>query len=1236
MFKKQNKIYNFVILCYIKNYFKNEKNIIIFKKYLKINEKNTYKYTFNNSDKLINKIKVIIKDITKSQKSEEIILANLKILAILIFIQEDAKKEINFDTFNILHTPTTIDHLCFSSIRFADNSQINYGSYILSVKYLDRLFKIETISGINKVFTEIDKFHTDYNLKFSEFYKKLDEKINKLNNKNIKYYENLLDLIIEEVKEKNFDEFTNSYKILNSKVNSKNIFENIQNSIIINKWLIPEFLIKIYTLKNFSTLNPDNDIKLLIKLSALWYNFDITNKLKKFEEFKLNPYFSNELINNFKNKIEKFLDTEIKTIKSNIKQKIDSNTTKIDFIFNAPMYINDNPDIQEVYKKFLLNKDSSNILKKLNELKDLFKKKKKTDNMDKKKIKINELKKLKNSKNENPIVIFAKKLLGGKQLKFNNTAELSIEEKRIFVRTYYIPMLYLLYSYYYTKFYNIQKIKTFNIENKFNYDNITLLFDKQNPAMKKINVYLYENFKKGKIEKLAPIDDNLSSDIAEKKDNVIKFLQNIDTVLEKNIDLINERLKKDSQIIYDLEQYINHLIKLESIIYPVKDSLNPPQKDTSSDILDILKTMKKDEITDIDEIYSNYKEAVRLINNVNIDLILRNEYDKEEDIITIININSIGIVKNIRDNINTKKEENIVNQGKYRIFIDKNDKLIDLLDDEKELIIGFLEKVKNNKIYIESTKYKKKFNKIKTDIYGLIRPTNFNNNQIDSEKNNLEDLLNIMYLSIYINEEIEYEYLDLKLNETHIYQKDTKDYEINKKYYIISYKFYIDNILQRFKKEKKDKTKLINKRIEIFKKDIQDLKKKIIFYKETHNRESNVIAQKSKNIIKIEANKKKNLEEARRRETEISQLRSKLSNPQSFRIDQRILTDLARIEPFKNTGNSPPGPTMWTPTSIQGAQSIDISKQEIIEKTISTLMGMLPSDYKRYREQLNKLEKLPIITSTNKNNKKKNLEKNIEDYKKLKSLIEYKIKQTDDILLNISTKKSEFDQKDTDEINFDDFKESYLSAFTALNEISNKIRNINLKILLNNSNNRFYTMLISDTYNVVKNLTEPKNPPKSQNNKKLYVENFIKDVEQIIYIKFNKKIIENKEIAQKLKYIDDGLFITKLNKEIEVLKDMPPDIQNFFKKINLLDTEIWEMIRNIIKEYKENKLIKPSNDSLKNIYKNKYDKYNLSMISIKNYKNTKQSEYTKLIPYTDCIYMYFLRLFSIIEILTKF
>jgi len=825
--------------------------------------------------------------------------------------------------------------------------------------------------------------------------------------------------------------------------------------------------------------------------------------------------------------------------------------------------------------------------------------------MDKKKVKIQELKKTANSKNENPIVIFAKNLLsGGKLLNFKKNIQLTNEEKRIFVRTYYVPMLYLLYSYYYTKFYKVQKIRTFKIENKFNYENMTLLFDKKNPAMKKINVYLYENFKKGKIEKISPIDENISNNIVENKDILIKFLENTNIFLEKYIDLINERSKKNSQIIYDLQQYLTHLNTLMK-------SLNLTNEQKSSDILDILKTIDKTQIN-IDEIYSNYKEALRLINNVNIDLILTNEYDKEEDIITLINFNSIDTATNIINKIKTKIGENGNNKNKYVEFKNKNDKLIDLLDDEKELIIGFLQKVKEDKVQSNTPKYISKFTDIKTKIYEQFKNISFNNKQFNTDKNNIEDLLNIIYRSIYISEDIENEYLNLKLKQTH-----TRDEQIKNKS-IISFKFYIDNIFQRLKKEKKDETKIVDKKVEIFKKDIQDLKKKISTNKELHERESNTIAQKSKNIVKIDTDKKRENDERLKIKKIIDDKKAAL---QKFEREDQLYKDYKEdISKLSGYSSAPSQPFFLKSKKI--AIPIDnLNSMNKIQRKIKELdeaKNSIPQ-YKALKESIESLEtknQTNIKNRESQDKKKKELEKNIEDYKKLKSLIEYKIKQTDDVLLNISSKKAEFNKKNKEEINFDEFKESYLSAFRSLNEISNTVKTINSKIKLNNSKNRFYLMLIGDSNNILKKILE--NP--------MEYKTFINDIQ---------KVIENKEKAIELKPGENELFIKKLNKEIEVLKDMPSDVQFFFKKINTLDTEIWNMISNIIKEF--NNLNKNTTNITKNnnIYKIKYDEYNTYMEKIEVSNNKTVSNYNKLIPYTDCIYMYFLSLFSIIEILTS-
>ena len=743
--------------------------------------------------------------------------------------------------------------------------------------------------------------------------------------------------------------------------------------------------------------------------------------------------------------------------------------------------------------------------------------------------------------------------------------------------------------------------------------------------------------------------------------NFLKDKSNKEQIFSLMKDIFKQEFIKDSNTqqggsYYSdiIEQLLIFLEKLTE--QQISDIQKDQGFDSETDILDLAKIISSNTYPlNLDQIYITYKEAVQLINKVNIDLILNNEYEREEDIITRINLNSGFTVGKIIENINDKIELKNLLKDQYKVLFKKNEELVDILDDEKELIRGFFERLADEKLVNKSSiilKYKDKFKDIKDKLYSFLNNLNFSEKKIDTEKkNNLVDLIKIIYRSIYINEEIENNYLQIKCN-----QKDALFISYNKRNGTIllpsssinasfkkkimdikieDYQFYIDNILQRYKKEDKDKTKLIEKRMSIFKKDIEDLKKKLQNDKEIHERDSEVIAQKSREIAKIDAEKKKEQVEKVTRQKQIdefSRKKDKLEKEDPIKKYKSEIDTLERITVFPYVSR------------IIGQITNQPSKEDAIDSLKKKIQG--DQKYRSISNAISSLVNIDIIKQTNikqQNEKKDKLEKEIEQFTKLKNLIEYQIKQVDSILSNITSQKSEFNKKEKDKMNFDEFKESFLTTYQSLIEISKKVKDINNKISLNNSKNRFYKLLDQD-----KSLKEQLNKSSKElqfKNDKDKQNKLIKTFENYLYVKLNKVPIQNKKNESLVKKEENTIFMVKLKKELEVLKDMPSDIKLFFDKIYKLDTEIWKMIYDILQNrIKENR----GDNSYKDNYYNEkfyfeYNKLNEKMKIIEgqiklsnninyspNKTGNKKLKFIEIVPYTDCILMYFLSLFNIV------
>ena len=146
----------------------------------------------------------------------------------------------------------------------------------------------------------------------------------------------------------------------------------------------------------------------------------------------------------------------------------------------------------------------------------------------------------------------------GKNIK-ENSSNHKYEKKTTFVNTYYLPIMYIIYSFIFKKFYDEQSKRQIIIYNIHQYNENRLLFDRQSPLVKKVNVFLNNKLSEEKKEEKEELESGIIQQIIENKDITVKFLENINEKLQKVIDLNKIHIKKYENFLNDLQTYSNKL-----------------------------------------------------------------------------------------------------------------------------------------------------------------------------------------------------------------------------------------------------------------------------------------------------------------------------------------------------------------------------------------------------------------------------------------------------------------------------------------------------------------------------------------------------------------------------------------------------------------------------------------------------------------------------------------------------
>jgi hypothetical protein len=808
--------------------------------------------------------------------------------------------------------------------------------------------------------------------------------------------------------------------------------------------------------------------------------------------------------------------------------------------------------------------------------------------------------------------------------------------------TYIIPLIYLIYSYIYIKYYKNIKCKKLFIQSKLDYELYNNVFSHNNPVIKKVNVYLYnilkdgnnnggknvsknnskkyivEDIKNGTVkDKLIEIMDFIYEKIEKYDDsekniktikNVIRLLESI----EKNIDFIEEKFKENNSM---------------KTIY---DSI--PDKEILKICLDKMSSTSQTPST-----FSKYRQEYSICLNYYIDVI-KNIGEVNKNLLNYIVIddtkkpNFNNIIEDIENEKISKKfisnlkiilDNELIEQekrkNKYSDIKNKNNNLKNILKIEKEIIENiFDESYSNKKSLIEQLKNKKieLYSNIKeivnlepgsssvptpsaTTGYIMITPCNttsapnnreyisIGGNNIDNiinysttAKNTFNTLLINIYKSITSFEYFEYLYLN-KINGV-----NTK--VIDRPNNIDTFRLDFEKEFREFQNNDTKKYSNEIKKLEE-KKDIFTSKKDEIEY-EFKKYSKTPIENKINNLTKNEKNK---IDEG----DKIKELMKKIEG------------EILRKEP--------PANIIKKYKDYVFRLGIE-SNKTVFDENLPPSSGVSPDDGVTYLkkcldEQLDKIKynnlskKKNKISSNKKNKELTSKNKNID-----KPLSDQRLENTNNIISfidreinNIQAKKNSYTS------NKNMLKTTIIKVFVDLFKYSNDMKNIQKAMDFKVVNNKIYHFYTNDT------ILET-----------IIIEN---DEKNVI------KLLNNYYIGNST---NDKFINSIYNTVIKNNKFPNDDVKIFFDKYKEFSENLSNIIINLLNYIDKNNIKKfnyiDGKDVFKNLIKEKNDKICKILDSANKVINKTNGKYIKILPYTDIFHVYIMIFLIFIDYLNYY
>ena len=525
--------------------------------------------------------------------------------------------------------------------------------------------------------------------------------------------------------------------------------------------------------------------------------------------------------------------------------------------------------------------------------------------------------------------------------KESKNEEAKKKHKENIIKYYIIPVAYLIYSFIYTKYYNIQFKKNIDIQNDLNYKMYSFVFDHRNPIIKKVNISLHNEFNGiTKNNNTKNTNNNNNTNISSKmnilsliikqKDDLINFLtyminnikiknnyekkleiyDNIDfnfkkiiDYIKKLIDIFNSIKLKNPIINYEytrINTIINDINKINSNHFTqnLEQVINVYKYNTIDSLADSLKIiLDKISYNKRNTLFETYKEdyykALNIYENilVKIDSINLSLLDLNLDKYKFIYDDDIKINYIFERYIISLYERNEINKKKIESD-EKNQnisKIIEYYNDQKEIyeeLFKLITNINNKNKKLKELKienfYKtidSIFEEIKSNLKNYFKnnetlnvPINknfintyFQKSQLNIDKPinsaiSLDDLFKLFLKSLFINNYIEYHYIN-NINNINIRDKTNIDSKLLTNSKIEEIQFYFNN---RFRDYKKTSINYDNNKyltiLENEKKNIEDDISNLEFIIDRSLKNTSITSYEAE-LVKIEENiKNKNTE----------------------------------------------------------------------------------------------------------------------------------------------------------------------------------------------------------------------------------------------------------------------------------------------------------------------------------------------------------------------------------------
>jgi hypothetical protein len=825
---------------------------------------------------------------------------------------------------------------------------------------------------------------------------------------------------------------------------------------------------------------------------------------------------------------------------------------------------------------------------------------------------------------------FQKKIIEYKK-KLKDDISYNYGKHRVFVNTYYLPIMYIIYAFIYKKFYDEQVKRQIIIYTIHKYNKNRLLFDKKSPLIKKVNVFLNTKLNEEKKEEKEELEGGIINQIIENKNILIQFLQEINEKLEKEIDINKKNEKKYTIFLNDLKLYKDKLDNIKKKIQSggltienyekrlkvgvqyeaVMRNLNfnttitpeqkanfikrhnpsvppPPPRSINTKINNsrnissiinnrLLNKNSNNETTTL--IKSKYEDLIKLQTKINLFLITDN--NKNTVNFLIKTANNVHIQEIIAE-YERKIENNIKpTNTKYQTIIDINKELLLLFENKVELYQDYLLKINNKNVKSIF------FDKIKFIITEITRKNKTLIKETENN-NNLLQLLNFIYNSIEVNIQFEENYL--KTTSETGQSKSASFFSIILK----TTKIEFDEKLRHYLKEKKDTNKTIEKKLKEFKEDVEFNLKNI----------SNELAQlKLKEALTAEEKKEKEKldKEYKNKDDDINK-----ANKAKSELEQKLqnLDNLSDLEKKKNNLEKKQSAQL----TRKDEQNLTKAKDDIAQHTkLTKQIDAKNGEISKYKGELKK-----INVELTKLKKKEN------QYNYKKQILETKEASYKNIIIEIDANLKELTATKNATSNNTSLKDTFNKVYNNLSDLSNSLDKINKKIQFKQSENKILSLYDNDTIVQMINNTNENPIDKQLNNILKY----------FTVKKFNP-------LASNKNFPKINIFINSFIEEYNKIKDVHNiNVELFFNFVFELNNELTTNIIFILEQIKQHNLEKKSfdHDSINKIkyltdIKNSIQKFHGSIKKNKftnhNKENKKSnSKIKKILAYTDVINLY--------------